>query len=41
MLFNSLQYLVFLPLVVIATYSIPQRARWLLLLVASYYFYMC
>jgi alginate O-acetyltransferase complex protein AlgI len=41
MLFNSGQYLWFLPLVVFAYYLIPQRFRWLLLLAASYYFYMC
>lgn len=41
MLFNSSQYLLFLPLVVIAYFLIPSRARWLLLLVVSYYFYMC
>ena len=41
MLFNSLHYLIFLPLVVGGYYLCPHRWRWLLLLVASYYFYMC
>jgi alginate O-acetyltransferase complex protein AlgI len=39
-LFNSLQYLVFLPTVVCFYFLIPQRFRWALLLGASYYFYM-
>jgi len=41
MLFNSLEFVIFFPLVFIAYYSIPHKFRWLLLLVASYYFYMC
>ena len=41
MLFNSLHYLIFLPIVVGSYYLCPHRWRWLLLLVASYYFYMC
>lgn len=41
MLFNSLQYLIFFPLVVGAFFALPHRYRWLLLLAASYYFYMC
>ena len=40
MLFNSLQYLIFFPLVVGAYFLIPYRFRWILLLMASYYFYM-
>lgn len=41
MLFNSLSYLIFFPIVVFAYYLVPwQRVRNLLLLVASYYFYM-
>ena len=40
MLFNSLHFLFFLPLVFILYWIIPFRWRWLLLLVASYYFYM-
>jgi D-alanyl-lipoteichoic acid acyltransferase DltB (MBOAT superfamily) len=41
MLFNSLHYLIFLPIVVALYYVLPHRWRWLLLLIASYYFYMC
>jgi alginate O-acetyltransferase complex protein AlgI len=41
MQFNSIQFLIFLPLVVLIYYLIPQRFRWILLLLASYYFYMC
>jgi alginate O-acetyltransferase complex protein AlgI len=41
MLFNSLEFLIFFPLVALAYFAIPHRWRWLLLLGASYYFYMC
>jgi len=41
MLFNSFQYLLFLPAVVALYFLMPHRARWVLLLSASYYFYMC
>ena len=41
MLFNSLEFMIFLPLVVIAFFATPHRHRWMLLLAASYYFYMC
>ena len=40
MLFNSLDYLVFFPLVVLGFFLLPGRLRWLFLLGASYYFYM-
>ncbi|MBX2798260.1 MAG: MBOAT family protein [Myxococcales bacterium] len=40
MLFNSLQFALFFPVVVVAYYAIPQRNRWILLLAASYAFYM-
>jgi D-alanyl-lipoteichoic acid acyltransferase DltB (MBOAT superfamily) len=40
MLFNSLEFLVFFPIVVIIYFTIEQRFRWLLLLLSSYYFYM-
>lgn len=40
MLFNSLHYLIFFPLVVMAYYLLPDRFRWILLLGASVYFYM-
>lgn len=38
--FNSLQYLIFLPIVFILHWVMPQKYRWIILLVASYYFYM-
>lgn len=40
MLFNSWQYVVFLPLVVVVYYLLPHRVRWAWLLIVSYYFYM-
>lgn len=41
MLFNSMQFLIFLPIVVMGYYAVPNRLRHLWLLAASYYFYMC
>jgi len=41
MLFNSFEYLLFLPVVVALYFAIPVKWKWLLLLVASYFFYMC
>ena len=41
MLFNSLQFVVFFPIVIILYFLIPYKKRWILLLIASYYFYMC
>ena len=40
MLFNSLQFLIFFPIVAIIYYVIPEKYRYLWLLEASYYFYM-
>ena len=40
MLFNSLAFAVFLPIVFAAYWLLPHRLRWILLLCASYYFYM-
>ena len=40
MLFNSLEFLVFFPLVTILYFILPHRFRWSLLLVASCIFYM-
>ncbi|WP_114782701.1 MBOAT family O-acyltransferase [Botryobacter ruber] len=40
MLFNSFEFLVFFPTVVFLYFLLPHRFRWLLLLVASYVFYM-
>ena len=41
MQFNSLQFLLFFPVVAGCYFAIPFRYRWALLLAASYYFYMC
>ena len=41
MLFNSIQFLCFFPIVALLYYVIPHRFRHLFLLAASYYFYMC
>lgn len=40
MLFNSIEFLVFFVGVLITYYLLPHRFRWMLLLGASYYFYM-
>lgn len=40
MLFNSLEFLIFLPIIFIIFWSVPNRWRWIPLLIASYYFYM-
>lgn len=40
MLFNSIQFLLFFVVVSILFYELPHRYRWLLLLLASCYFYM-
>ena len=40
MVFNSIEFLIFLPIVVALFYMLPQKARWLMLLVASCVFYM-
>ena len=39
--FNSWQFLVFLPIVLLLYWIIPHRFRWIFLLAASYFFYMC
>lgn len=41
MLFNSLDFLIFFPIVVLIYFLIPRRIRYIWLLVCSYYFYMC
>lgn len=41
MLFDSVQFLLFLPAVIALYFLLPNRFRWMLLLVASYYFYGC
>lgn len=41
MLFNSLRFLIFFPCVFLLYWALPHRARRVLLLAGSYYFYMC
>ena len=41
MLFNSLDFLIFFPVVTLVYFLLPHRMRWVWLLAASYYFYMC
>ena len=41
MLFNSIDFILFFPIVAIIYYLIPNKVRYIWLLVCSYYFYMC
>lgn len=41
MLFNSINFLIFFPIVVLLYFAIPAKVRYLWLLAASYFFYMC
>ena len=41
MLFNSIQFLIFFPIVTLLYFLIPHKVRYIWLLVCSYYFYMC
>jgi len=41
MLFNSEQFMIFLPIVLLVYYIFPKKIRYIWLLIASYYFYMC
>jgi D-alanyl-lipoteichoic acid acyltransferase DltB (MBOAT superfamily) len=40
MLFNTFEFAIFLPVVVLIYYLLPHKFRWILLLAASYFFYM-
>lgn len=40
MLFNSFEFLIFFPIVTILFFALPQKFRWLMLLIASCVFYM-
>ena len=40
MLFNSISYGIFLPIVFILYWLLPNKYRWILLFISSYYFYM-
>ena len=41
MLFNSLQFLIFFPLIVLIYFVVPDKIKRVWLLAASYFFYMC
>ena len=41
MLFNSVDFLIFFPIVTLIYFIVPKKLRYLWLLAASYYFYMC
>ena len=40
MIFNSLGFLIFYPVVLLLYFALPKRCKWPVLLAASYYFYM-
>lgn len=41
MLFNSIDFLIFFPIVLLIYFILPKRVRYIWLLIASYFFYMC
>jgi D-alanyl-lipoteichoic acid acyltransferase DltB (MBOAT superfamily) len=41
MTFNSWEFLLFYPVVALLYFVLPKRAKWIMLLIASYFFYMC
>lgn len=41
MVFNSLDFLIFLPIVLLVYYILPKKIKYIWLLFSSYYFYMC
>lgn len=41
MIFNSIDFLIFFPIVTLLYFIMPKKLRYFWLLVASYYFYMC
>ena len=41
MVFNSLDFLIFLPIVLLVYFILPKKIRYMWLLLSSYYFYMC
>ena len=40
MLFNSIDFLLFFPVVCVVLFLLPKKVQWLWLLITSYYFYM-
>ena len=41
MTFNSWEFLLFYPIVLLLYFVLPKKCKWPMLLIASYYFYMC
>lgn len=41
MTFNSVEFLIFYPIVALLYFVLPKKLRWPMLLLSSYYFYMC
>lgn len=41
MIFNSIPFIIFFPLVVLIYYIIPHKVRYIWLLIVSYFFYLC
>ena len=41
MTFNSWEFIIFYPVVLLLYFVLPKRAKWPMLLIASYFFYMC
>ncbi len=41
MTFNSWEFLLFYPVVALLYFVLPKKAKWIMLLIASYFFYMC
>lgn len=39
--FNSWQFLIYLPVVIVVYFLLPKKVKWIWLLIASYFFYMC
>ena len=40
MVFNSIEFLIFFPIVLLLYFLLPHKLRWIMLLTASYYFYV-
>ena len=40
MVFNSIEFLIFYPIVLLLYFLLPDKLRWIMLLAASYYFYL-
>ena len=41
MLFNSIDFMLFFPIVTVIYFLIPDKIKYIWLLITSYYFYMC